>query len=174
MICRDAKRILAKRIMVIGCGGAGKSTFARKLASVLDLPVLHLDAFYWRPGWIEPPPAEWEETVRNLASREAWVMDGNYGGTMDLRLARAEVVVFMDFSRTACLWGVVKRRFRFAGRSRPDMAPGCPERLDRRFVKYIWNYRKTRRPGVLRKLRGLPEGKRAFVLRSRREAEEFL
>jgi adenylate kinase family enzyme len=75
-----------KRVLVIGCGGAGKSTFAARLGTKVGLPVVHLDALYWRPGWQKTPEAEWQEVVEGLVRREAWVMDGNYGGTMDLRV----------------------------------------------------------------------------------------
>lgn len=167
-------RAETKKVLVIGCGGAGKSSLSRRLGEVLDLPVVHLDAHYWKPDWRETPAEEWERKVAELAGRDEWVMDGNYGGTMDIRLARAEIVVFLDMPRSLCLWRVVARRLRHARRSRPDMAPGCPERLEWQFLKYVWNYRKTRRPRVLEKLENLPPEKRVFVLRSPDEVRRFL
>jgi adenylate kinase family enzyme len=163
-----------KRILVVGCAGAGKSTFSKRLGELLGLPVVHLDSFFWGPGWKETRPDEWEAKVRELTRREAWVMDGNYGGTMDVRLAAADAAVFLDMPRNLCLWRVIGRRFRFAGKPRPDMAPGCPEKIEWQFLKYIWNYPKTRKPGVLAKLESLPDGKETFVLRSSGETEEFL
>ncbi len=163
-----------RRIVVIGCRGAGKSTFSRRLGEALGLPVIHLDSFFWNPGWEETHTEEWERIVGELIGREEWVMDGNYGGTMDMRLAAADAAIFLDMPRSLCLRRVIERRVRFAGKPRPDMASGCPERLGWQFLKYVWDYPKSRRPGILRKLESLPEGKEAVVLRSPGEVRDFL
>ena len=149
-------------------------TVSARLGERIGLPVIHLDAWYWQPGWVEPPKAEWEQTVRRLLTGEAWVMDGNYGGTLDLRLAVADTVVFLDLPRWHCLGRVLRRRVRFHGRSRPDMAPGCPERLTGSFIRWIWNYPRDRRPSLLAKLNALEEEKRVVVLRSPGEVRRFL
>lgn len=165
----------AKKILVVGCGGAGKSTFASELGSALGIRVVHLDRLYWRPGWVEPSPEEWSGTVRRLVAEQTWVMDGNYGGTLDPRLAEADAVVFVDFPRLLCLWRVIRRRLTYRRRTRPDMAPGCPERLTPGFLKYIWSYPSKRRPGVLEKLRRFAaSGGEAVVLRSPGEVRWFL
>ena len=163
-----------RRVLVIGSGGAGKSTVAAEIGERLGLPVVHLDALYWRPGWTEPTKHEWERTVRQILDGEAWVMDGNYGGTLDLRLAAADAVVFLDLPRLLCLWRVVKRRFRYHGRTRPDMAAACPERLSAEFLRWIWDYPRSRRPGVLAQLESVGPGKRVAVLRSRGGVRRFL
>lgn len=161
-------------MLVIGSGGAGKSTLAARLGARLDLPVVHLDALYWRPGWVATPDPEWRETVARLAARDAWVMDGNYGGTLDRRLAACDAVVFLDLPRAVCLAGVLRRWLRYAGRTRPDMAPGCPERLTWAFVRWVWDYPRRRRAGVLRRLAALPPDRRVIVLQSREAVEQFL
>ena len=163
-----------RRVLVIGSGGAGKSTFAARLGERTGLPVIHLDALYWRAGWRETPREEWAARVEELLRGEAWIMDGNYGHTLERRLAACDTVVFLDFPRYLCLWRVLKRRVLFRGRSRPDMAEGCRERLNWEFVRWVWTYRRERRPRVLKRLSGLGEGQRAFVLRSPREARRFL
>lgn len=100
-----------------------------------------------------------------LAAEDRWVMDGNYGGTLDLRLAACDSVVFLDISRSVCVARVVLRWFRYIGRSRPEVAPGCRERLTWDFLVCVWNYARRRRPDVLRRLtevcrawRSLPPG----------------
>src|SRR5688572_22342824 len=108
-----------ERVLVIGSGGAGKSTFAKRLAERLGLPLVHLDAIYWRDGWIETPKEEWRGIVARLIGEPRWVMDGNYGGTMDMRLAAADTVIFLDMPRVVCLWRVVKRYFQFRGHAHP-------------------------------------------------------
>jgi adenylate kinase family enzyme len=163
-----------RRVLVIGCGGAGKTTFSKRLGAALGLEVIHMDAYFWRPGWEEPSTEEWERIVRGLIEQPSWVMDGNYGGTLDLRLAAADTAIFMDAPRTLCLWRVVKRRIKYARKTRPDLAPDCPEMLDLEFLRYIWSYPKERRPKILAKLRDLSKDKRTFVLHGPREARRFL
>lgn len=163
-----------KRVAILGSGGSGKSTLARRLGSALGLPVIHLDALYWKPGWVETPRGEWEQIQRDLVSQERWVIDGNYGGTLEIRLNAADTIVFLDLPRSVCLRNVVKRRVRYAGRSRSDMAPGCEERLTWEFVRWVWDYPATRRPGILRTLARYAPERRVVRLRSRRQIEEFL
>ncbi len=162
-----------ERVLVIGSGGSGKTTLARTVAQRLGLPLIHLDAHYWRPGWTPTPREEWQRVVEELLARPRWVMDGNYGGTLDMRLAACDAVVFLDLPRRVCLWRILKRRVRYRGRSRPDVAPGCPERLTWDLVHWIWTYPKRRRGATLERLRTLV-GRRVVVLSSQREVERFL
>ena len=162
------------RILVIGSGGAGKSTLARRVGATLGLPVIHLDALYWQPGWVPTPENEWEQRVAALVAGARWVMDGNYGGTLDQRLAVCDTVVFLDLPRWLCLARVVWRRLRYAGRTRPDVAPGCAEQVSWEFVSWIWKYPHRRRPGILRRLAVLPADRQVVVLRSRREVMRWL
>jgi adenylate kinase family enzyme len=163
-----------QRVLVIGSGGAGKSTFAAQLAQRTGLPLIHLDQCYWRAGWVEPAKDEWLATVDELVAGERWIMDGNFGGTMERRLAACDNVVFLDLSRWLCLWRVVARWMRHRGVARPDMAPGCHERLDASFLAWIFNYPERSRPKVMRRLASLRPDQRAIVLRSRREVAQFL
>src|SRR5215211_7294532 len=135
-----------KRILVIGSGGAGKSTVSTKLGQLLNLEVHHLDKFYWRPGWVETPPEEWRETVTELIGRDSWIIDGNYSGTLELRIQKCDTIVFLDLPRLLCLWRIVKRNFRYRNGGRPDIAAGCPEKLDAEFVSWVWNYATRSRP----------------------------
>src|SRR3982751_1716212 len=98
-----------KKILVIGSGGAGKSTFAQRLGAILKLEVIHLDSLYWSSGWVEMPKDEWRTMVDELLKKDSWIMDGNYGGTLDIRLEAADTVVFLDISRLICLWRILKR-----------------------------------------------------------------
>jgi adenylate kinase family enzyme len=163
-----------QRILVIGSGGSGKSTVAKEIASQLRLPLIHLDALYWQPAWRPREKDAWDRTIRELIAAPCWVMDGNYGGTLDVRLARCDTVVFLDLPRVTCFWRVFKRLLEFRGRSRPDMAPGCPERLTWEFLNWIWTYPRTRRAGILRRLARLGAEQRAIVLSSNRTVRRFL
>ncbi|WP_218106970.1 hypothetical protein [Micromonospora haikouensis] len=115
-----------RRILVVGSSGAGKSTLARAVAGRLDLPLVHLDRHYWRPGWIAPDHAVWRTTVAALAAEPAWVMDGNYGSSLDLRLPRADLLVLVDLPWPLCLARVVRRRWARRSSGRPDLPPRLP------------------------------------------------
>ena len=97
------------RIMIIGCCGSGKSTLARNIHQRTGLPLFHLDQYFHLPNWQEPSQEDWAATVTDLAKGDQWIIDGNYGGTMDIRLARADAMIFMDFSSIKCLGRVIKR-----------------------------------------------------------------
>ena len=163
-----------QRVLVIGSGGAGKSTFARRLGDCTGLPVIHLDALYWRPGWVEPERDAWDDVIDGLIRQERWIMDGNYGRTLDRRLRAADTVVFLDLPRTLCLWRILARRVRFQGRSRPDMREDCPERLTWEFIRWVWTYPAARRPGILQRLEGIKDGRRVLRLTSPPEVDAFL
>lgn len=163
-----------KRVLVIGSGGAGKSTFARRLGELLNIQVKHLDKFYWRAGWREPAKEDWLKTVTELASDESWIMDGNYSGTLDFRIQQCDTIIFLDMSRLLCLWRVAKRRLLYRKGSRPDIAEGCPEQLNWEFVQWIWNYSRRSRPKVVRLLNEHAGTKEIVWLRSRAEVEKLL
>lgn len=164
----------AQRILVIGCSGAGKSTLARALAERLGLPLIHLDHEYWLPGWAQPSRADWRSKVTALLTREAWVMDGNYASTFDLRMTRAEVIVFLDLPRHTCMRGILWRPLRHWGRQRPDMGPGCIERYDWPFVKYVWHFRNKERPKILSAIKAYGAHARLVHLTSRGQVRAFL
>lgn len=164
-----------RRVLVLGSGGAGKSTFARALGERTGLPVVHLDRIWWRPGWVEATEAEFDAEIAALTARDAWVMDGNYGRTLPVRLAAADTAVLLDVPRLTCLFRVALRAIRHRGRSRPDMTPGCPERVTWEFVRWIWTYPARRRPGVLAMLAEFERrGGRVAVLRTSAETRAFL
>lgn len=162
------------KIMIIGSGGAGKSTLARKLGEKLNIEVFHLDSLLWRPNWEMVSREEQREIQNDLIKKEQWIIDGNYGGTMDVRLEAADTIIFMDFPRVICLYRAVKRYFQYRGKSRPDMVEGNDERLDWNFLKWIWNYPRDKRPGILKTLEWLALQKQVVILHSPKEVENFL
>jgi len=163
-----------QRVVILGSGGSGKSTLARRLGEATGLPVIHLDAHYWRPGWVETPAGEWEGRVRDLAAGERWIIDGNYSHTLDVRLSAADTIVFLDLPRARCLWRVLSRVVRYAGRTRPDMAAGCPERLEWPFLLWVWNYPVRSRPRVLDAIDRHRGRCAVHVLRSPARVRQFL
>ena len=87
----------SKRILVIGSSGAGKSTLSKKLNSLLSLPVIHLDVHYHNPNWQEPTKEEWEIILKKLVRKPKWIMDGNYSDSFDIRIPRADTIIYLDY-----------------------------------------------------------------------------
>ena len=162
-----------ERVIIIGCGGSGKSTLARKLGEKTALPVIHLDKLFWKPGWVEMPKDEFDQLLRQEMAKNKWIMDGNFNRTMPERIARCDTVIYLDFSRFACIRGVIKRILTTYGTVRPDMGDGCPERFDLEFLKWVWNFNKNKRQRYYDMLNAL-EGKQVVILKSRREVNAFL
>ncbi|HEX2174043.1 MAG TPA: DNA topology modulation protein [Dehalococcoidia bacterium] len=164
-----------QRIVILGSGGAGKSTLALQLGEALGLPVFHLDALFWQPGWVTTPRDERRRTLEQLVRSDAWILDGNWGGTgLDVRLAAADTVIFLDLPRALCLWRVIRRWLAFRGRTRPDLGADCPERLDPAYLRWIWDYPRLQRPALLRRIEEYRDGRRVIYLRSGAEVRAFL
>ena len=162
-----------ERILIIGCGGAGKSTLARQLGEKMDLPVVHLDKLFWKPGWVESTKDEIDEKIRQEMAKPRWIMDGNYNRTMPERVKYCDTIIYLDFSRLACLMGVFKRVITTYGTVRPDMGEGCPERFDWEFLQWVWNYNRDKRDANYRLLNETV-GVETIVLKNRRMVKRFL
>lgn len=163
-----------ERILIIGCGGAGKSTLAKKLGEKTGLPVVHLDQIYWSPGnWQHLEKDEFDALLTQELQKPRWILDGNFNRTLELRLERCDTVVFLDFNRFTCLFGWLKRVITNWGVVRADMAPGCNEWFDLEFAKWIWNFNKLNRNRYI-KLLNESNGKSVYILRNRRQVRKFL
>jgi adenylate kinase family enzyme len=135
-----------RKVLVLGSPGAGKSTFARRLAAAMGLPLIHLDQQYWSAGWVPTPSTAFREKVKALVAEPAWIMDGDYGSTLDIRIPAADAIFYIDQPRWLCMWGVLKRSLGGIGRVRADMAPGCPEKFSWELYVYTWNYHRAKKP----------------------------
>jgi adenylate kinase family enzyme len=126
---RDAASEIGRRVIVTGMAGSGKSTFSRSLAAETGLPVIHLDLYFWKPDWVAPSEREWREKQRVLLAGDAWIADGNYHETLDLRLERADTVVILDTP-----WWVCSGRAFLRGLRKPvgEMPEGCDDSSWRR------------------------------------------
>ena len=164
---------MMKRIMVIGCCGAGKSTFSKALHEKTQIPLFQLDQYYWKPNWTETPPEEWKQTVTELAQKDKWIIDGNYGGTMDIRLKRADTVIYLDVSTATAIFRMLKRTIKYYGETRPDMPEKCPERFDWPFFNYVLNFNKTRKQKILDKIHGQADSKAIYILQSNKAIQGF-
>ncbi|SFI62643.1 hypothetical protein SAMN04488095_1401 [Jannaschia pohangensis] len=131
--------------MIIGQPGSGKSTLAREVGEIAHLPVFHMDHIHWQPGWVERSPDEKDVLCSQIHSMDRWVFEGGHRRSWPERLARADTVIWLDMPVTLRLWRVTRRTLRYNGRSRPDLPPDCPERLNAEFYGFIWRTRTSGR-----------------------------
>ena len=162
-----------RKIILIGSGGSGKSTLARAMGEKLGYPVNHLDTLLWRPNWEAVSREEQRQIQQTLISRDTWIIDGNYGGTLDLRIDAADTIIFLDLPRTLCLYRALKRTWLYRKTGRPDMAADCPEKLSFDFLKWIWRFPIDKRPKILSTLTATSD-KQVIHLTSRRAVKQFL
>lgn len=157
-----------RRVLVLGPGGSGKSTLARRLGGRLGVPVIHMDAEFWLPGWRRPSVAGWERHVDELVSREAWVMDGAHRDSLERALARADLAVLLDPAPPVLIWRLLRRRW--SRHRRPDVR--VPERLTGAFLLETWTYRRRIKPGVVSATResGVP----LVTLRTRGDVDGWI
>ncbi len=163
-----------KRVLIIGPSGAGKTTLATALAVETGLPLIHLDTEYWRPGWVGTSDEEWRPYVEKLAARDSWIMEGNFSSTFDLRMPRADTIILVIRPRLSCLWRVFKRYLKFRGKTRPDLAAGCPERFDPAFYKWIWDFPNRSLPRVQATMATIGTHATQITITSDSEARVFL
>lgn len=163
-----------QRVTILGCGGSGKSTLARVLSARTGLPVIHLDTLFWKPGWVESTPEEFDAKHADAVTGDRWIIDGNYSRTFERRIEKADTVIILDLPRWACMIGIFGRFLKGIGTTRPDMAPGCPEKLDWEFIKWVWNFRKRSRDKQLALAGELRATKAVHVLKSRRAVRRWL
>ena len=162
-----------KRVMIIGCGGSGKPTLSRILSEKTNLPVVHLDRLFWREGWVNIPREEFNILLREELKNDKWIIDGNYDRTLQERLKRCDTVIYLDYPRRTCIFGVLKRVMINYKKVRPDMAEGCPEKIDLEFMKWIWNFNKEHRDKFYKILKE-EKGKQIYIFRNREECNKFL
>lgn len=162
-----------KKVIIIGCPGAGKSTLAMEMGKKTGLPVVHLDSLFWLPGWTQRPRKEFDLLLQESLQKDAWIIDGNYGRTIPLRLAACDTVVYLDFQTIVCILGVIRRVITNYGKTRVDMGEDCPERFDWAFMKYVWNFNRKERKKLHRAIEENRD-KEIIVLKNRRQIKKYL
>jgi adenylate kinase family enzyme len=164
-----------QRILVMGSSGSGKSRFARRLCDITGLPFVSLDALFWKPGWQPSEPVEFDARVIEAANQPRWVMDGNYTNrTGELRRELADTFIWFDLPRRTCMTGILRRIITSYGEVRPEMAEGCPEKIDFEFFHYVWTYRNRQRPKLLKFFEGLRPDQVLVCFTERAQADRYL
>jgi adenylate kinase family enzyme len=164
-----------QRVLVMGSSGSGKSTFARRLSDMTGIPFVSLDALYWKPGWVASDNAEFRERLTEVALQPRWIMDGNFPSHLvELRRDACDTVIWFDLPRRSCMFGVMRRIASSYGQVRPEMAEGCPEKIDFEFFRYVWTYRRQQRPKLLSYFEGLRADQSLVCFTHRTQANDYL
>ncbi len=160
-----------KKVSVIGSCGAGKSTFAKRLSKKINLPLISLDFYYWKPEWTTTPTEEWRKKVTELVSGDEWIIEGNYQNTFDIKFPASDTIIVLDINRFICFWRIWKRRIL---KNRVDKLDCCKERITWRLARWVlWDYPRIGRSEIRKYIAKCKENK-IIILKSSEEAEKFL
>ncbi|MBB3522896.1 AAA family ATPase [Rhizobium sp. BK456] len=165
----------AGRILVVGCSGGGKSTISLKIAKRFGLPYISLDRdVFWLPGWVVRERAEQRNIIASRILEERWIMDGSNPSSLDIRMPRTDFVLWVRMPQLLCIWGAISRWAKWIGRNRPEMAPGCPEKIDLEFLRFIWTFEEKIAPRITAGIAEHGPEVPVLQLKSRRQMRELL
>ncbi len=163
------------KIAIIGNAGSGKSTLALKLHEILNIPLYHLDQYFWKPGWQEPDRDEFEKIHNQLCDKNEWVIEGIATRIFEYRIQKANIVIFLDTPTYLCFYHIFKRALTHFGHVYFSSAKGCPERgPDLKFLKFIWNFNSARKPMIEALLHKYKDKKKIFVIRNNAELDKLI
>ena len=158
-----------QKIIVIGCPGAGKSTFSRALRDKIGLPLFHLDILFWNFDKTNVSREEFDQKLSNILKQDKWIIDGNFGRTLEMRLKECDTVFLLDFPVSVCLSGVESR----IGKPREDM-PWIEQEFDPEFRQYILDFPKDQVPKIYELIEQYQDSRRIIIFHSREEADNWI
>ncbi len=158
-----------KKIIVIGCPGSGKTTFAEKLNEITEIPLFYLDAIWHKPDKTHIPREEFDKRISDIFSMPEWIIDGNYSRTIEMRLKECDTIFLFDLPTDLCLQGATER----IGKGRYDL-PWIEKELDPEFEMFIRNFPKTSLPEIYELIDKYKEGRNVFVFKTREDADDFI
>lgn len=160
------------RISIVGGSGSGKSTLCNIISQELNLPAIHLDAINFNPNWVEIDKLERDKIISSKALEDKWIIDGNYTKTLKERFERADLIIWLDYSTFALLKGIFKRFLQTRNKERKEI-PGCKERLNFDFIKYVVTYNKKKRPIIEDYLKDVPKNN-VLTFKKQRDLNNWL
>lgn len=167
-----------KRITIIGSPGSGKTTLSRAIAEKTGLPLIHLDRYFHDKsyGFNGYGDDKWISHVKKLTLKGKWIIEGNYRGTLEGRLKRSDLIIFLDIPRHRSLYGLLKRRFEHRNNARSEMPPGWTEKLNYGLFKYVWNFNKKRRESLYDSIREFAQqpNKEVVILKSHKQSKKYI
>ena len=158
-----------KRVIVIGCPGSGKTTFAEKLNKITGLSLYYLDAIWHKPDKTHIPREEFDRRLLEILATDEWIIDGEYGRTVEMRLKECDTVFLFDLPAEVCLQGVTNR----LGKKRYEM-PWIEKELDPEFETYIKDFANDSLPRLYELIEKYGTEKQVIIFKSRKEADDFL
>ena len=160
------------RISIVGGSGSGKSTLCNILSKELNIPAIHLDAINYEPNWVEIDKDERDKRISDKSNEDKWIIDGNYNKTLKERFNKADLIIWLDYSTFMHLKGVFKRYFKMRNSERPEI-PGCKEKLDLKFIKYVLTYNKKKRNIIKEYLMDIPKEK-VLIFNKQKDLNKWL
>lgn len=164
----DSMCTIGNKILILGCSGSGKSTFARKLQKLTGLPLIHLDNIWWKPDRTHISRDAFDRKLDEIIDTDCWIMDGDYSRTYEKRIAACDTIFFLDFSEEVCMDGITGR----IGKERSDI-PWTENTLDPELVSLVRDYRTDNRPTLFHLFRKYPE-KQIITFHTRDEADKWM
>jgi adenylate kinase family enzyme len=132
-----------KKILVIGSPGSGKSTFSLKLGDILNIPVYHLDKIYWSEKWVRKSETMYLADLNNVMKEDDFIIDGDYFNSLNKRLVKANLIIWLKINRARCILNILHRIFHCRKeKDRQDITLNCKEKINLTFLKEVWNYQK--------------------------------
>jgi adenylate kinase family enzyme len=171
----NKENLSIKKVLIIGSPGSGKSTFAIKLSEITNLPLYHLDYFrHDKNSTYKNNPVQWTRFLNKICSNDSWIIDGNYTNSLELRIKRADTIIFFDYPKRISLHRVFKRRVNFIYKKRSDMPDLWNEKLKLKFIKFVWNFNKIQRPTIYRILDQYKHDRNLLIFKRPSEAKRWL
>ncbi|MCR4902387.1 MAG: adenylate kinase [Butyrivibrio sp.] len=156
------------KVLILGCSGSGKSTFAVKLHGLLNLPLYHLDNIWWNEDKTHITREEFDQAIARLVSEDKWIIDGDYSRTYENRIKACDTIFFLDYGQEVCMEGITGR----VGQERDDM-PWTEQELDPELVELVQRYDEVNKPKLYELFHKYPD-KKVIVFYSREEAQDYL